>query len=35
MKTLITHSLKLTEAQKSQLAALGLEIDYKSEAKRS
>lgn len=31
MKTLITHSLKLTEAQKSQLAALGLEITYQQD----
>lgn len=28
MKTLITHSFKLTEPQKSQLASLGLEITY-------
>ena len=28
MKTLITHSFKLTESQKSQLASLGLEITY-------
>ena len=31
MKTLITHSFKLTESQKSQLASLGLEITYQHE----
>lgn len=31
MKTLITHSFKLTEAQKSQLAGLGLEIVYQQD----